>query len=73
MNFLDFTLGLWNNRCDIFHGTSVVEAKKKKKDKVMVQVEKYYEKRDLIPDVAYMFEEVIIKHLCKSSTQYLFK
>ena len=37
-SFLDITLGMWNARCAVLHGADEVEAKTKKKNRILQQV-----------------------------------
>ena len=70
---LDFTLGLWTDRCDILHGATEAEKKQIKHDKVRKQVVKCYAQREKVSsDFKYLFEEDIDK-LCNRPTQYISK
>ena len=72
-SLLDFTLGLWTDRCDILHGATEKEKKQIKHDRVRKQVVQCYAQRAKVSnDFKYLFEEDIDK-LCNRSTQYISK
>ena len=72
-NLLDFTLGLWTDRCDILHGATEAEKKQIKHDRVRKEVVQCYAQRDRVSrDFTYLFKEDSDK-LCNRSTQYISK
>ena len=72
-SFLDYTMGLWTDRCDILHGATEAEKKQIKHDKVRKQVVKCYDQKEKVSsDFKYLFEEDIDK-LCNRPTQYISK
>ena len=70
---LDFSLHLWNDRCDTMHGVDEEDAKRIIKNKITTKVVELYGRRGAIEtDYGYLFKESL-SSLCKRSTQYLIK
>ena len=47
-NLLDFTLGLWTDRCDILHGATEKEKKSIKHKRVQDKVEQCYKQKEKV-------------------------
>ena len=72
-SLLDFSLNLWNDRCDTLHGIDEVDAKRLAKDKVVKRVTELYENKEEIgEEYAHLFEEGKDK-LIGRSIQYMIK
>ena len=72
-SFIDLTLGLWTERCNILHGENVAEVKQKKKEKMVERVSLRYEAMETVtPAAQYLFKNDVAE-MCKKSTQYLGK
>ena len=72
-SMLDFSLHLWNDRCDTMHGIYEEDAKRIVKNRILGRMVELYERReDIEADYGYLFKEPI-DSLCKRSTQYLIK
>ena len=70
-SLLNFTLGLWTDRCDILHGATKAEKKQIKHNRFRTQVVQRYAHKDKVSNnFKYLFEEDIGK-LCSRPTQYL--
>ena len=69
---LDFSLGMWSDRCDILHGTINRDDKTKTRQKLTAQIHKCFNcKEDLDPAHHYIFQ-LNIDELCRrQSLQYL--
>ena len=72
-SFIDLTLGMWNARCAVLHGADEVAIKTKKKNRILHQVQLYYDQAHLISDTyQYLFIESF-EVMCSKSLQYLGK
>ena len=47
-SLLDYSLGLWKNRCEALHGADEVEGRKTRREKTIGKVNKYFAKKDEI-------------------------
>ena len=72
-SFIDLTLGLWTERCNILHGADVAEVKHRKKENMVERVRLHYEAMETVtPAAQYLFKNDVAE-MCKKSTQYLGK
>ena len=72
-SFLDFTLGMWNTRCNALHGADAAEVKMKKKEKLSKRVKQCYDDEDTVdPQFQHLYSETY-KEMCKRTGQYLGK
>ena len=72
-SMLDFSLHLWNDRCDTMHGIDEEDAKRILKNKITAKVVELYGRRGAIEtDYGYLFKE-LLDSLRKRSTQYIIK
>ena len=72
-SFIDLTLGLWTERCNILHEVDVAEFKQQKKEKMVERVRLRYEAMETVtPAAQYLFKNDVAE-MCKNSTQYLGK
>ena len=70
---MNFSLALWNDRCDSLHGVDEEDAKRILKAKTMVRVKQLVDsKEDIDEAYSHLFKEDIVS-LGKRSTQYLIK
>ena len=69
---MDFSLGLWNDRCGTMHGVKEEETKIKK-SKIVQQVKNNYKNKDKVSKDVYhlVYEQVGV--LCMKTAQYLAK
>ena len=72
-SLLRFTLGLWNDRCEVLHGANLEERQKIKRDQILGKLTNCFAARETIPECyRYIFKDSY-EELGRKSTQYLVK
>lgn len=71
-SFLNFSLGLWKDRCEVLHGIEHKDKKSKEREKLQQQIQKYYSQRDEVDaDHQDIFEIPVDELLRRNSLQTL--
>ena len=72
IGLLDFSLGMWSDRCDILHGTTNKDDKTKTRQKLTVEICKCYDRKETLDPAHHYIFQVDIDDLCRrQSLQYL--
>jgi len=72
-SFIDFTLGMWKERCDSLHGANETENKVKKKIKILKMVQRCYDEMDNVDKQFQHLYCADYEEISKRSGQYLSK